>query len=174
MRRISMIFLLAPAVVVGWMSSALAEVVIRAPFVTVRVGQQPVPPPVIVPAAAPVRVVPLDALPLPPPLAPAPAVPVPGAVPSFPPAPTPVPVPAPSAVRAFTHQEFAAAFQPAPGNYEVFLVHPGSKCPVLVRFCLPPGCPKVCVHRRELVFDYGKHEVIIRFRICGRVTVDYH
>jgi hypothetical protein len=83
-------------------------------------------------------------------------------------APPPAPVPA---ARPMTHQEFAKAFQPGPGRYEVVLLHPGSKCPVTVCFTLPPGCPRVIVHKRELVFDYGRHEVEIRFQIGGKVRV---
>jgi hypothetical protein len=77
------------------------------------------------------------------------------------------------ATRPMTHQEFAALFKPAPGTYEVVLLHPGSKCPVTVCFTLPAGCPEVRVHRRELIFDYGRYEVEIRFQIGGRVRVTY-
>jgi hypothetical protein len=142
-------------------STGFAEVVIRTPFVTVQLGRPAAVPvraaPVAVPQAVPVQVpVPIE---LPPPLVPAtPALPPPA---SF------------QAARPMTHAEFAAGFQPLPGTYEVLLVHPGSKCAVPVRFTLPPGCPKVRVSKRELDFDYGKHEVQIRFRLCGKVTVDY-
>jgi hypothetical protein len=73
-----------------------------------------------------------------------------------------------------TLAEFAAAFQPAPGNFEVQLIHPGTGQPVTVQFTLPRGTPrKVRVHRRELEFDYGREEVTIRFGILGRVKVHY-
>jgi hypothetical protein len=87
--------------------------------------------------------------------------------------PTPLPPPSPAVVRPIPHREFAAAFQPAPGNYEVVFLHPGSKCAVPVAFTLPPGCPKVKVYPREIVYDYGKYEVEIRFKICGKVAVTY-
>jgi hypothetical protein len=45
---------------------------------------------------------------------------------------------------------------------------------VTVQFTLPPGVPKkVRASRRELEFDYGRHEVDIRFLVRGRVRVDY-
>ena len=69
-------------------------------------------------------------------------------------------------------QEFARIFKPLPGKYEVVLIHPGNKRPVNVCFTLPDGCPRVIVHHRELVFDYGRHhEVAIRFALGGRVRV---
>jgi hypothetical protein len=75
--------------------------------------------------------------------------------------------------RILTHREFAAAFQPLPGNYEVVLLHPYTRRPVKVCFSLPHGCIKeVEVDRNELQFDYGKFEVEVRFRRCGRVDVD--
>lgn len=81
--------------------------------------------------------------------------------------PPPLVAPAPIPVRALSIAEFAATFQPAPGNYEVFLLHPNTGCPVCVKFCLPPGCPKVRTTKRMVTFDYGKHEVRIRFKIIG-------
>jgi hypothetical protein len=85
-----------------------------------------------------------------------------------------VPVPAPTPViKPIAHPDFAAAFKPAAGTYEVLFVHPGSKCAVPVCFTLPPGCPQVKVYKRELVFDYGKHEVEIRFKLFGKVAVTY-
>jgi hypothetical protein len=73
-----------------------------------------------------------------------------------------------------TLDEFAAAFQPVPGIHEVTLVHPRTGQPVTVQFTLPPGVPrKVRVSRRDLEFDYGRHEVDIRFLLRGRVRVDY-
>jgi hypothetical protein len=126
-----------------------AEVVVRTRFVTVAVGRAPAPAPVLVPAPPPV-VVPAD---LPPPRV--------------------VPPPPPAPVQALTVAEFAAAFQPVPGTHKVVLIHPVTGCPVEVCFTLPPGCPKVKVHRRELEFDYGRREVEIHFRHGGRVEVDY-
>jgi hypothetical protein len=73
-----------------------------------------------------------------------------------------------------TLDEFATSFQPAPGLHEVTLIHPRTGQPVTVQFNLPPGMPKkVRVSRRDLAFDYGRHEVDIRFLLRGRVRVDY-
>src|SRR5262245_46751123 len=108
--------------------------------------------------------------PVPPPPAPLPVPPPPappgGVVPppkSLPPALPPVVLtPAPP----MTHQEFARIFKPLPGNYEVVLIHPGTHRPVPVNFTLPEGNPRVKVHRRELVFDYGRrHQVTVRFAV---------
>jgi hypothetical protein len=84
------------------------------------------------------------------------------------PAPTPVP-PGPVLVplRPMTHYEFAGAFVPTPGLHKVTLIHPVSKCPVNVCFELPCGCARVKAGKRALVFDYGKHEVAIVFRVLG-------
>jgi hypothetical protein len=112
--------------------------------------------------------------PVPPPPVPLlPAPEPPGAVgpppKALPPALPPVVVtPAPP----MTHQEFARIFKPMPGTYEVVLVHPGTRRPVPVSFTLPDGHPRVKVHRRELVFDYGRrHQVTVRFAVGGRVRV---
>ncbi len=87
----------------------------------------------------------------------------------------PLPPPRPAAVPVLTHADFARAFKPAPGHYEVVLLHPVTCCPVKVYFALPAGCPKkVRVERRELEFDYGKVEVEIRFLRDGRVKVEYN
>ncbi|MBY0522414.1 MAG: hypothetical protein K2R98_03410 [Gemmataceae bacterium] len=75
-------------------------------------------------------------------------------------------------VRPITLAEFAASFRPAPGTYQVVFLNPVTKCATPVTFTLPPGCPKVCVSRREITFDYGKCEVHVRFRICtGKVVI---
>jgi hypothetical protein len=104
-----------------------------------------------------------------------PPPPAPLVVPPAAPAPLPPAVlPGPPAAPALTLKEFAASFRPAPGNYEVTLLHTRTGCPVTVCFTLPPGCPrKVKLHRHELEFDYGKHEVSIRFQLGGRVKVSY-
>jgi hypothetical protein len=74
-------------------------------------------------------------------------------------------------VKPITLAEFAATFKPEPGTYEITFLHPRKKCPVCVTFTLPPGCPKMCVYRNEIVFDYGKHKVDVRFRLFGKVSV---
>src|SRR5580700_8359868 len=68
------------------------------------------------------------------------------------PAPTPTLVPCPTPIAVC---DFARSFRPAPGTYEVLFVHPTKGCPVRVYFTLPPGCPRVCCHNRDLTFDYG-------------------
>jgi hypothetical protein len=158
-----------------------AEVYVRTPFVTVVAGTPagPVAPGVFVrvPGLVNVQVRKPQAAVLMPP--PAPFVPLPAAPPAPeavvpPPDGVPLPPPQPLAVRPLTHAEFARSFQPAAGTYEVVLVHPVTCCPVKVCFTLPPGCPKkVRVERRELEFDYGRHEVEIRFERRGGVHVEY-
>jgi hypothetical protein len=79
------------------------------------------------------------------------------------------------AVQAVTLAELARTFKPAPGTYEVYLIHPGSKQPVQVVFTLPEGNPKkVKVRPRQLTFDYGKHWVKIRLALRGKVRVTSH
>ena len=147
MRYASLLGLLAAAALAA---PAHADVFVRAPFVTVHVGQ-PLPPPVAIPVDAP-------AVPMPPVQVDPPAV--------------PVPQPAPALVRPPTLEEFAASFHPAPGHYEVVLLNPETCCPVKVCFTLPCGCPKVRVHEKSLVFHYGLLDnVAIRFHHDGSVTV---
>ncbi|HEV3237200.1 MAG TPA: hypothetical protein VGZ25_09445, partial [Gemmataceae bacterium] len=82
-------------------------------------------------------------------------------------------VPAPLEVRPMTLAEFAEAFKPAPGTYEVVLLHPDTCCPVKVCFTLPCGCPKkVKLHKRTLTFVYdGCEKVRIRMALCGTARV---
>jgi hypothetical protein len=149
-------------VAAAWAPPARAEFLVRLPCVTVAVGR----PGVVVQVGRPVPVEVGQPLPAP--------VPVPVREPFTPPPPQGVvPVPPPAPQRALTLEEFAAAFKPIPGTHEVVLLHPGSGQPVPVSFTLPEGCPKVHVHRRQIVFDYGKHEVEVHFRIGGRVQVRY-
>ena len=76
--------------------------------------------------------------------------------------------------RPFLLCEFAQVFKPAPGNYDVLMIHPVTGCPIRVCFTLPPGCPRVCVGKRTLDFDYGCCSVTIRFTLlCGKVRVLY-
>jgi hypothetical protein len=77
--------------------------------------------------------------------------------------------------RPMTHREFAKAFVPAPGRYEVDLVHPGC-CENTVHVCfdLPPGCPRVHVGNRYIEYDYGNYCVEIRFALFGKVRVEYN
>jgi hypothetical protein len=72
-----------------------------------------------------------------------------------------------------THREFAATFRPAPGNYEVMLLHPCTHRPVKVCFTLPPGRIKeVDADPREIRFDYGSWELEVHFKRDGRVALD--
>ncbi len=85
-----------------------------------------------------------------------------------------VPPPAPVVVRAPTLEEFAATFRPAPGTYEVTILHTRTCCPVTVCFTLPEGCPKVCLRKHQLDFEYPREDVRIRCQIGGKVRVSYH
>src|SRR5262249_55029894 len=69
--------------------------------------------------------------------------------------------------------DFCRSFKPAPGQYEVLFLHPVKCCPIWVCFTLPPGCPKVCCDKRNIVFDYGCNgTVVIHFKLlCGGVKV---
>jgi hypothetical protein len=150
-------------------SSRGAEVVVQAPFVSVRAGRGEATVFVRIPCLGELRiqkrvangapVIPVEALPAPiPALPPLPAVPPAQPAPPLPPPPAAVPA------RPPTLAEFAAAFQPAPGTYEVVLTHPVTGTPVTVAFTLPAGSPrKVHVRRRELEFDYGRHFVRLHF-----------
>jgi hypothetical protein len=164
MRKHLVLSLAALTGLLGVTAAAHADVFIRVPFVTVRVGSPPPvvvsPPPVVVsPPATPPIIIgqPID---VPPVVAPPPRV-----IEVQPAKPVVV-------QRAPTLEEFAKTFQPAPGKYEVTIQHPVTCEPVKVCFTLPEGCPKkVRVHPREIDFDYGKTDVSIRFIRDGRVRV---
>jgi len=107
-----------------------------------------------------------------PPAVQAPPVTLPGPIVSMPSQPPSAPgLPALPAASIMTPEQFARVFKPLPGKYEVTLIHPGSKRPVAVCFTLPEGCPRVTAHHRDLIFDYGRQEVHVRFAIGGRVKV---
>ncbi len=89
-------------------------------------------------------------------------------------APSPPPVPQPIVKHVPSLEEFAATFRPAPGTYEVTILHSRTCCPVTICFTLPPGCPKVCLHKHQLDFEYPCQEVRIRCQIGGKVKVSYH
>ena len=165
MRSLLPASLLTLAALAGTTATARADVFIRVPFVTIRVGR-PLP---VMPASAPLYrppVAPAD-FGAPPPV-PGPDVPLPpprtvGPV---------VPPPAAPAARAPTLSEFAASFRPLPGSYKVVLQHPVTCAPVEVCFTLPPGCPRrVRVRPRELDFVYPGHTVAVRFVHNGTVRV---
>jgi hypothetical protein len=164
--------LLALAGLASWTPSAPAQIVIRAPFVRVQVGggvsvQAPF---VNVntypsyflacpPAVSPAR------MPLTPERVPSPS-PAPGADDASPPQPVATTPP-------MTLGQFAQAFTPREGRYEIVLLNPVTRAPTTVRFALPPGTPHaVRVQRRELAFAYPSGQwVRIRFdRQGARVT----
>jgi hypothetical protein len=168
MRSLPCLGLLALLGLAGAAKPASAQVSINAPFVQVRIGDGvyvrapfvrvyvPTRP---VRRARPVRAVPRQRV-----------------VPEGPP---PVPVEelrtypvVPPVARPMTPQQFAAAFEPRPGAYEVVLEHPRTHRPVTVRFTLPEGAPrKVRANRLKLEFDYGRYRVTIRFFHNGTVRV---
>jgi hypothetical protein len=141
--------------------SARADFEVRAPFVTVRIGQ-----PTVIRAPF-VRIV-LPGRPtrlaLPPKRVEGPSCGVPLVGKSASREPT---------SKAMTVKEFAASFQPsrAGGSYEVVLRHTFTGKPVAVRFDLPPGKPKkVTAGKRRLVFRYGpRSSVVVRFSRDGSV-----
>jgi hypothetical protein len=153
---------------------------VRAPFVNVNVPPRYYSPPV---AAYPVQQVPVQPAPYVPrfePQVPPVGQPFPG---QYPQAEIPVPRVLPSSgtstvlvkSRPMTHREFANAFVPVPGRYEVDLIHPGC-CDNVVHVCfdLPPGCPRVHVGNRYIEYDYGNYSVEIRFALFGKVRVEYN
>jgi hypothetical protein len=156
--RKHLVFGLAALTALIGSTTARADVFIRVPFVTVRVGN---PGPVIVnpPVTGPIVIgQPIDVPPV--------VVQPPRIIVNE--APPPVVV----ATRAPTLDEFAKTFKPQPGKYEVVIQHPVTCDPVKVCFTLPEGCPKkVHVRAREIDFDYGRTEVSIRFIRDGRVRV---
>jgi hypothetical protein len=143
MRRTLVSALLSLLACAAWASSARADWLIRAPFVEVRGGPG-------VSVRAPFVDVRVGG--------PAPLVPLP---------------PPPAVVRVPTLEEFAATFRPAPGTYEVTILHSRTCRPVTVCFTLPPGCPKVCVHKHQIDFEYPHDDVRIRCQIGGKVKVSY-
>jgi hypothetical protein len=123
-------------------TAAQADVVVRGPF-----GGQ------IVVTAPPDVVV-----------SPAPVVPV------MPPA-QPAPQPLVATTGPILPHDFARTFQPRAGTFTVVFLHPRTNQPVTVAFTLPQGSPRVSYVANSLLFDYGQHEVEIRFQILGKVKV---
>jgi hypothetical protein len=143
---------LAVVILAGWVPPALAQVVIRAPFVRVQVGGG-------VSVRAPfvnINVGGGGVMPAPV-MVPAPVVPSREQVPAPDPSRDDLPAPKPVAEpRPLTLDEFAQSFQPREGSYEVVLQNPVTSAPATVQFSLPPGTPRsIFVSRRELTFDYG-------------------
>jgi hypothetical protein len=77
---------------------------------------------------------------------------------------------------AVSHVDFGKSFVPAPGTYEVVFIHPVTKRPCPVQFLLPPrGRPPVIrIEPTALEYDFGDLEVEIRFKMDGRVKVEYN
>jgi hypothetical protein len=178
MRHITRFWLLALTALCGLTSSARAQVTIQVPFVTVQTGnggtyvRAP-----FVNLQVPRRVI---VSPMPP--APVEVVPAPERLG----APIPVPLPKPgqtefsvpvplttTPTRPMTPQQFVDTFKPAPGTYDVVLLHPATNRPVQVTFTLPEGTArKVRTFPRQINFDYvGGRDVSIRFLADGRVRV---
>jgi hypothetical protein len=160
----------------------VAQVTIRAPFVRVQVGGPGVHvrAPFVnlfVPSTPDVHVTPR--VHLMPPADPAPTfeAPAPEPVPErlkrapqVQPKPADVPPedapPAPAQPeQVLTLEQFAKAFQPKAGNYEVTLLNPVTRGATTVRFTLPEGTPRrVNLSRNEIEFDYGARRYVrIRF-----------
>ena len=151
------------------------RVFVKVPGVRVNVGDPP--PPVVVTQPPPVVVTPYPPPPPPPVVVtpyPPPAVVVPQPPPPVvvqpPPPPAVVVTPAP-AVRAVTLEEFARTFRPAPGTWQVTLIHPRTGAALPVTFTLPPGVPRVIVGPRAVEFDYGRSRVVIAVTITGGFRV---
>jgi hypothetical protein len=179
MKYASWLFGLGVAALLGTAGRASADVNVNAPFVNVRVGggvwvrapfvnvyvpagRQMVVPgqPYMPPAPGEARVVPEVVVP---PGVNPPQVVLPDErrIPVVPPV-----LPA----RAPTLSEFAASFDARAGNYEVWIQHPVTCCPVKVCFSLP-GCPRrVVVHKQEIAFRYGIGDVV-RLDFCNDGTV---
>jgi hypothetical protein len=81
------------------------------------------------------------------------------------------PPPQPIAVAPIHPRDFAKMFKPAGGTYEVLFLHPISKQAMSIVFDLPPGNPRVSYCCNSLLFDYGRHEVEIRFQLGNKVKV---
>jgi hypothetical protein len=166
MRRTLLVGVLSLVGFVLGASATWADVIITGPF-----GRQ-----IIVPSPSDVRVGPgvyvgprpasMPAKPLPPAKLPDDAEPLPP--------PKVLPGSVPAAPSAITPSDFVKTFKPVPGTHEVTFLHPNSKKPVTVAFVLPEGQPRVLYIGNALVFDYGKQEVEIRFKIGGKVVVSSH
>jgi hypothetical protein len=75
-----------------------------------------------------------------------------------------------------TIAQFAATFQPRPGQYSVLFVHPRTGLPVRVNFVLPPSFrpPRVRCSSNSIEFDYDRcNDIEIRFLRNGTVDIDY-
>jgi len=85
--------------------------------------------------------------------------------------PPPTIVPSPMAPAILTKEEFAATFQPTPGQHDVVLLNPFTHKPVQVRFWLPPGVTRVYAGRHAVYFDSPRWSIEIWFRPLGGAEV---
>jgi hypothetical protein len=142
-------------------TAAQADVVIRGPF-----GGQ-----IVVTSPDDVRVGPGGVVVVPAPVMPTPTPVVRPQADPLPPPKVAMPAIQPAPITPVSPQDFVKTFQPVPGIYDVLFVHPRTNQPVKVAFELPPGNPRVSYFAHSLVFDYGRHEVEIRFQLGGKVKV---
>jgi hypothetical protein len=79
----------------------------------------------------------------------------------------------PPPIPVYCYDTFARDFRPCPGKHHIAIIHPVTKCPVEVCFCLPDRKLKeIEVNRREIEFDYvGFKKVELEFKRDGTVKV---
>ncbi len=155
-----------------------AQVEIRVPFVSVRVGQPTIIRAPFVRLVLPGRAYSTVATPKPTAVKPGDPPPVPvEELPSrmVPSVKTAAPPPLKATQSVMTVKEFASSFKPLStgGQYKVMLRHTFTGEPVKVAFTLPPGTPKrVTAGKLRLEFRYGKGKpVVVRFYRNGTVQV---
>ncbi len=151
----------------GWTSVTQAQVIIRAPFVRIAVGDG-------VSIKAPfVRIntgefgygpyygPPVAGQPMPPALDVF-QPPVPQKLPRVPQAKEDIAPPLPlQPVDALTLEQFAKSFKPKAGFYEVTMLNPVTKRPTNVRFTLPEGTPnRILTNRNSIEFVYGLRQYV--------------
>jgi hypothetical protein len=155
---------------------ARADVVVRAPYVEVRVGNPIVVRAPFVTVVVPRRSVPVMAAPVraPVPVAPGEQLPIPSDATPARPVPSVGAAPPPQVVRPLSVAEFARTFKAVPkrASYEVVLAHPCTGEAVKVCFDLP-GCPRrIRASKTSLEFRYGLCKaVVVRFNRDGTVQV---
>ena len=75
--------------------------------------------------------------------------------------------------KVLTPDQFVGSFQPKAGNYEVTMLNPVSNQATTVRFTLPEGTPRrVRVSGNQIEFDYGPRQYVrIRFDRDGAEVI---
>jgi|GEM_PF-2699672 len=82
--------------------------------------------------------------------------------------------PAPRPATPLETEQFDKHFTPAPGVHDLTFVHPNTHRNVDVTFRLPDlPIKRFEVGKRQIVFDYGRRQVVLIFRITGQVDVRY-